>query len=232
MKRIFLTIMSAVVFAASAHAAAPCSFGIKANGVISGVTNVIENAAKGKESKSLNLGGGGGGYFEYAFHDIVGAGVDIAYAGGVVARAVPKGEKDDKNETSLTQHTLRVLLPYISITPLGREDKEEIGILFINLGLQHDIRLSAKRTVKNAGTEAPEDKKYKDDGVNFWGLGIGGALGYEFPFSLTLEVRGGYEFSDYFTEKLENRTKGNDKKSSSLWNAGLAVGYNFASLIE
>ncbi len=232
MKRIFLTIMSAVVVATSAYAENQMSFGLKGNGVISGVTKVAENAAQGKESKFLNLGAGGGGYFEYAFHDIVGAGVDIAYAGGVVASAVPKGAKDDKNETSLTQQTLRVLLPYVSITPLGREDKEEIGILFINVGLQHDIRLSAKKTVKKNGTEEPVDKNYEKDGVKSWGLGVGGAIGYEFPFSLTLEIRGGVEFTDYFTDKLRNRTQGKNKKSSNLWNAGMAVGYNLASLME
>merc|ERR1712136_610524 len=196
-------VASVVAFAAITYAVEPMSFGLKGNGVVSNLGNVTENASKGKESKGVfsNLGGGIGGYFEYAFHDMVGAGVDVAYAGGIVATTAQKGARDDKNDTSFTQHAVRVLLPYVSITPLGREDKEEIGILYINVGLQHDIRLAAKKTDKIVGKEQPVSENYKKDGVNFWGLGVGGAIGYEFPFSLTLEFRSGFEFTDYFTKK-------------------------------
>ncbi len=230
MKRIFLTIIGAVVCTASAYAeVSPLSFGVKGSGVVSNVSEIAKNASQGEEGKGMikNLGAGFGGYFEYAFHDMVGVGVDLAYAGGIVGKTAIKGAKDDKNDTSFTQHAVRILLPYVSITPLGREDREEIGVMYINVGLQHDIRLAANKTEKQKA-----DEPYAKEGVNFWGFGIGGAIGYEFPFNLTLEVKGGYEFTDYFTEKLKGRTTGNDKKSSNLSNVGLAVGYNFATLLE
>ncbi len=48
MKRIFLTVMSAVVFSTSAHAIEPFSFGLKGNAVVSNLTEMATNVSKEK----------------------------------------------------------------------------------------------------------------------------------------------------------------------------------------
>lgn len=232
MKRIIMTVANVVAFAAITHAVEPLSFGVKVGAGANIMRNVLERIGSPTskfETTPFNMGFNAHLYGEYAFHDMVGGGLKAGYAGGSLTGVRPKNAKNDDNTVKVNQHSVDIA-PYVAIYPLGREDKEEIGIMFVNLGGKVTLPLSTKMSGKSGGKELSEaQSKFGDKEVKGFGMGAFLAVGYEFSFGLTVEGGASYMFTDTFTEEYY---KANKDKSCNVFNGGLALGYNFATLME
>jgi len=235
MKRLFLALTSAllIVINTSTYAVQPYAFGIKAGFVNSNLTNFLKGKEvngneKTQDDKFYNPGVIGSLYGEYAFHDNVGAGLEAGYFFGVADSWKSKEDKkeekkdekkeekkeekkDDKKETYRNLNFQAVKIsPYVAIYPLGREDKEEMGILSININGDVYLPISAKWSGKQDGNDLKDaEKEIKKEKLAAFGLGAGAAVSYEFPFGLIAELKGGYAFTDFW--KKEEKKAG-DKK--------------------
>lgn len=234
MKRVILALAGAFIVTTNAFAAEPYSFGIKVGGMNNNLTNFAKKLTDQKD-EYLNPAIAASLYGEYAFHEMVGAELEAGYIFGKVDgyKATTNG---DKNYRSLNVQMMKTSLG-LKIYPMGREDKEDIGILSARIGGDLYVPFSAEWSGKTSGNDlSADDKKInKEDELNSIGIGAGLVIGYEFPFGLLAELNGGMVFTDFFKEDSNiktgtlNLTK--DVKNN-LWNWGLAVGYNIATLME
>jgi hypothetical protein len=243
-KRLILATIGAFVLTTSTYAVEPYAFGIKGNFVHSKLTNFLKGVGRSdEEAKTLkdvffNPGGIFSLYGEYAFHEMIGAGLEAGYFFGRVGRYDVTDKRE--NYTSIVLQSI-TLSPYLAIYPFGRDQKEEIGIMYVNIGPDMYIPVTAKaggqENGKNISNEESE-KRLKKDGVKKFGIGARLAVGYEFSFGMTAELKGGYAFTDFFDkekkdpEKTGKLVEGKKDANSQLWNLGVAFGYNLATLLE
>lgn len=234
MKRVILALAGAFIMTTSAHAVEPYAFGIKVGGVNNNLTNFIKGVSTDNDNNFFNPGIVGSLYGEYAFHDNVGAELEAGYVFGKADSY--KAKKDgDKNYKNLNVQMIKASLG-VKVYPMGREDKEDMGILSARVAVDGYLPLVAKWAGKTADKDDTE-KDVKSD-LNSFGIGAGLVVGYELPFGLLAELNGGMVFTDFFKEDSAFRKDAKnlnitDKDTkNNLWNFGLALGYNFATLLE
>lgn len=225
MKKTALAIISALSICAHSLQAQDnaFSFGVRGGLVNSGILGLDEATKPFSGNNTIinpwvNLGL----YGEYAFHDNVGAGLDIFYTakrGGFVS----KQNKD--NNYTIAIHQISAM-PMVKFYPLGREEDE--GVLSIHVGGIFSFPMMASGQEKNKDSQSI-------DGANLSiGMGLSGGGDYEFPFGLLIGLRGGYDFTSVFKEDavFKTQTLGIPKdKGNPAWHANLQVGYNFAKLL-
>jgi len=234
MKRVILALAGAFIITTSAYAAEPYSFGIKLGGVNNNLTSFTKGLTT-QDDNFLNPGIVGSVYGEYAFHDMLGAELEAGYVFGKADSFKAKTEAD-KNYRNLNVQLVKASLG-IKVYPMGREDKEEMGIMSARIGGDFYLPVSAEWSGKKGGSDlAATEKEIKKDELNSFGMGAGLVVGYEFPFGLIAELNGGYVFTDFFKEDGKAKKdvleiKDKDTKNN-LWNFGLSVGYNLATLME
>lgn len=234
MKRAILALAGAFIITTSAYAVEPYAFGIKVGGVNTNLTNFTKKLPNQKDNY-FNPGMVASIYGEYAFHDMVGAELEAGYFFGKADshQAKTGGDKDYRD---LNVQMMKTSLG-IKVYPMGREDKEDMGILSARIGGDFYLPISAKWSGKTAGNDlADAEKEIKKEDLNSFGIGAGLVVGYEFPFGLLAELNGGMVFTDFFKEEgdvKKNTLKLVDKDTkNNLWNYGLSIGYNFATLME
>ena len=109
---------------------------------------------------------------------------------------------------------------------MGREKEE--GILSIHIGPEFSLPLMA------SGKKGQEDAKDIKEGINAFGLGAVGGVGYEFPFGLLVELRASFRFMDVLKKddnlKRQELDIAQDKGTKS-WYGNASLGYNLANLL-
>ncbi len=206
----------------------PLSVGVKGGLFTPYFTNL--DKAKGSwgsasEANPFNLSYNVGLFGEYAFHDYVGVGLDALYARNTV-QVNKKGDGKTNIETTIHQANVGLMAKFY---PMGRDIDE--GVLNIHVGPEFIIPFLASYTDsgKNA-TDIPGDQLNK---FNMGGL-LG--VGYDFPFGLLVELRGGYAFlNDVFTDNSAFKTstlKVDKAEKLNPFYGNLSVGYNFMRLLE
>jgi hypothetical protein len=233
MKRIFFALgcASSLWLGTSSYAADPLSFGIKVgaiNTTMSGLTEAKAPLGGGDvEINFFNLGFLVGGYGEYAFHDMVGGGLNVNFTMGPLGSFSEKGKKD----TTYTISGQRINIQAGPVIyPMGMENSED-GILRINVGL--NMAFTAGQLEGKKGSEKATPTVAKD--LNGFGVGAYGGVGYELPMGLLFDLSTTYEFTDLFEKNSEFKktTLGiGEKTATGLWSIGLGTGFNFGVLLE
>jgi hypothetical protein len=232
MKKIGLALASAFLIVAISNVKAqemPLSFGIKGgflNGNFTGLDKGKGSWASDSESPMFNPSFNVGAFGEYAFHDYVGAGLDVTY--GMINDGIHQ-KGNDKKKVSLNIQQLSII-PMVKFYPMGRDIDE--CILNVHVGPEIILPLTA-----NAEIDDKEDKKFKKDEINSFNIAACGGVGYEFPVGILLEARGSYGFMDVFTDKSNFKTTNEGlqlPKDTAVmpWYLNLSLGYNFARLLE
>jgi hypothetical protein len=219
-----------VGFAAQAQEM-PFGFGIKA-GYLNPALTGLKGATLGTKggtvdvdlfNPSFNVGLFG----EYAFHDYVGAGLETYYA--------LTGARLSKSENTKEYMTIRIhqasIIPMLKVYPMGRNIDEMI----FNIHLGPEVLIPFKASYKYNDKDAADDINKKDlSTINVAGFG---GFGVEFPFGLLVELRGSYGFMSTFKKEKDNAfrkdvLKVKEDSNQNAWYANLALGYNFARLLE
>jgi hypothetical protein len=231
MKRIILALFGAfTMLGANSYGIEPYEFGIKVSGVNSMMCG-LDKAKKPFEGEPdvklfFNLGGVGSLYGEYAFNDNVGIGLEAGYFYGRVGSFTKKGNDKDIYKIDLQKVNGYLAFKYY---PMGRED--ENGILKIHVGPDFSIPVAAEHK-KNDGNGEKIDRNE----LAPFGVGAKGGIGYQFPFGLELDARFSFGFTNLFKDdsKFKKETLGitDEKDKTNLMSANIAVGYNFAVLLE
>jgi Outer membrane protein beta-barrel domain len=238
----------------------PWSFGAKIGIVTSWLTGLKDLTPKSVDGKDTNaetsseLFGGAGLTASYAFHENVGVGMEILYAGlgGSldVSKKLPneakKEEKDANKPVKTKIYSHNIVVPVmLKWFPMGCDPEE--GVLTVDIGAQLVMPLGGgiKKSKTSSSPAGDKDdtletvagfKQSKQ--INAYTVsGIAG-VSYEFPESgLSLEGRYHYGFMNFFksdddskTWRNENISAGKDKNVSNTY-ATIAVGYNFARLM-
>jgi hypothetical protein len=243
----------------------PWSFGVKAGGSMSWLSGLekLAPAKIGTQDKINKASGGlmlaGGLTAGYAFHENVGVGLEVLYAGlggeletsnKLANDATDEQKKANKPiKTQIYSHNL-VVPVMLKLFPMGCDPDE--GILTVELGPQFVFPFSvsvqkSKMDNKGVATDGLEEWKDADDNDKAFDksgqvkpMTIDGVvgIGYEFPeIGLTLEGRYHYGFMDFFKSDSEAKKYRKDKmnfeenKNVSNQYASLSVGYNFARLL-
>ena len=241
----------------------PWSFGAKVGGSMSWLRGLDEMIAPAKvlgfdvkhdaSGRFMFTGGLTAGY---AFHENVGVGVEVLYAGlgGQLASSLkladnaPQALKDANKprKTQLYSHNLAVPV-MLKLFPMGCDPEE--GILTVDLGLQFVFPLAV--SVKTSKVEKGEvkdeleewkdadDKKFdKSAQMNPMTVDVIAGVGYEFPeIGLTIEGRYHFGFMDVLKSDQDAKKYRKDKtpftedKNVRNHYATLSVGYNFARLL-
>lgn len=224
MKRMVLALASAfTIFANTLQAQdMPLSFGIKAGGVSSMITNLGKSTRVQDGKDALGFGGHGGLFVSYIFHDYVGMSLEAGYVG------LGSSTSKEKEEYAISTHNLSIPL-MVNIYPMGYEPTE--GILDIHLGMQGIFPLMAKAT-KDGDVNKMEDLKH----LRSWEIGAIGGIGYEFDFGLKIEGRYNLGFMNIFGDSDEAKNYKDIKlglkdKSTTNQFANITVGYNLAKLL-
>jgi hypothetical protein len=241
----------------------PWSFGVKAGGSMSwlgGFDKLAEEKVNGSDMNnkaSGNLFLTGGLTAGYAFHENVGVGVEVLYAGlgGELEASKKLGEKATDNEKKNNKpfktkiHSNNIVVPVmLKLFPLGCDPDE--GILTIDLGAQGVFPLSVSVTrskkdkdgVAEEGLEEFKDKASKafDKSKQVSPFTLDGIAGmsYEFPeIGLTVEARYHYGFMNFFKSDDEAKKYRKDEmgfeadKNVNNHYATVSVGYNLARLL-
>lgn len=237
----------------------PWSFGVKAGGSMSWlrgfeeifpakIHNVdTERKASGRIFLTGGLTAG------YAFHDNVGVGIEVLYAGLggelEVSAKLPANAADDAKKankpTTFRMHSHNLVIPVmLKLFPMGCDPDE--GILTVDLGVQAVMPLSVTLEEKGSGDadkfEAIKDNDDKDiekgNLANSFTIdGIAG-ISYEFPeIGLTLEGRYHLGFMNFLKGDADANTYRKDKlsfednKNVKNHYATVSLGYNFARLL-
>ena len=235
-------------------------FGIKAGSSISwldGFKDLAQKKVDGKDftaEVSSRLFLSGGLATSYAFHENLGIGMEVLYAGlGSsldVSEELPadatKADKDANKPVRTEIHSHNLVVPVmLKWFPMGRDPEE--GILTVDLGIQLVMPLSV--SIQRSKAASSSDDKDNDTLEKVAGFEkstqvnaytADGILGvsYEFPETgLSLEGRYHYGFNNFFkgddeakTWRSENLLAEKDKNVSSSY-ATISLGYNFARLM-
>jgi hypothetical protein len=257
--KIALALGGALVFFATTLNAQeqPWSLGVKAGGSMSSLRGLDElyPAKVGKDDVDYKASSrtyfAGGLTAGYAFHENVGVGLEVLYAGlgGELATSnkLPDNASDDAKKANQPKvshiHSHNVVIPVmLKLFPMGCDPDE--GILTVDLGLQAVWPLGVAFEKKGNGDKDKFEAMKDADGkeidkskiVNPLTMGVITGISYEFPeIGLTLEGR--YHFGlvnlfkddakTYRKEKL-NLVDGKNVKDNY---ATVSLGYNFARLL-
>jgi Outer membrane protein beta-barrel domain len=238
----------------------PWSFGVKAGGSMSylkGLDKLLPekiggNSVEHKSSARIFLTGGltAG----YAFHDNVGVGIEVLYAGlggdletsaKLPPNATDAQKKDNKPGTSRVYSHNLVVPVMLKLFPMGCDPDE--GILTVDLGAQAVMPLSVSFETKGSGDKDKFEamKGFKDGkeidkskSVNPFTIDAFAGASYEFP-EIGLMVEGRYHlgFMDFFKSDDEAKTYRKDNlgtekdKNVSNHYFTLSLGYNLARLL-
>jgi Outer membrane protein beta-barrel domain len=237
----------------------PWSFGVKAGGSMSylrGLDKLCPEKMNGKSMEYKSSGRiflTGGLTAGYAFHDNVGVGIEVLYAGlggdleasaKLPANATDAEKKANKSVT-LRVHSHNLVVPVmLKLFPMGCDSDE--GILTVDLGAQAVMPLSVSFEEKMSG-DKDQFKAFKDKGgkeidksknVNPFTIDAFAGVSYEFPeIGLMLEGRYHLGFMDFFksddeakTYRKDNLAMEKDKNVSNHYFT-LSLGYNLARLL-
>ena len=233
MKKTILAIGSALMISAAANAQEqPLSLGIKASGSMSWLQGLADKKLNGKEGEtSPRLFAGGGLTMGYAFHENVGVGIEVLYAG--LGNEIK--EKGGDEVYRINSHNLAIPL-MVKLYPMGYDPEE--GVLDIHLGVQGELPLAMDvEKGKKDSLTADSDFK-KDEHCSPFTMSAIAGVGYELP-EMGLTVEGRYHFG--FMDSLTSDDKGKDykkkaglKEEDTLANqqVTVSVGYNFAGLLD
>lgn len=235
----------------------PWSFGVKGGASMSWLRGLDELKPTKINNKDVNheasgrIFASGGLTAGYAFHENVGVGLELLYAGlgGELKTSEKTASTTNKNADKpdkLRIHSHNIVVPVmLKLFPMGCDPDE--GILTVDLGVQGvlPISVSVERSKSKKDTEELEEfKDSKKKGfdksaqVSPFTVDAIAGVGYEFPeIGLTLEGRYHFGFMNFF--KSENEAKDyrakemkleKDKNLSGHY-ATLSLGYNFARLL-
>lgn len=223
MKVIKKTLVAGILACSALNAQAEVeaiSYGIKAAYSASFVSPNDDAKFKGGSTMDARLFGNqffaGSLYFEYAFNDYIGLGLEAGYMrqGGVLTAkeaaatttpATPAGQETtttpatDKSSITMTTHGVLVPLS-LYVYPLGRE--EGAGILKVFTGMSFYLPVGEPTFVEKGTDDKDLEKTALTDAQKtaqkseFPGIDIGvhGGMAYEFPIGLSIEAKWGYGF--------------------------------------
>lgn len=225
----------------------PWSFGVKAGGSLSylrGLDELFPKKHNGKDWEYKTSGRfflTGGLTAGYAFHDNVGVGIEVLYAGlggdlEMSAKLPDSATADQKKANKpLTSrvHSHNLVVPVmLKLFPMGCDSDE--GILTVDLGAQAVMPLSVSFETKGSGDKEIDKSK----NVNPFTIDAVAGASYEFPeIGLMLELRYHLGFMDFFKNDDEAKTYRKDKlnmekdKNVSNHYFTLSLGYNLARLL-
>ena len=259
--KIALALGGALVFFATTLNAQeqPWSFGVKAGASMSwlGGLNELYPAKVGEDNFDYKASSrtyfAGGLTAGYAFHENVGVGLELLYAGlgGELATSnkLPDNASDDAKKANKPKasriHSHNVVIPVmVKLFPMGCDPDE--GILTVDLGFQAVWPLGVAFEKKGNGDkdkfEALKDtsgnKIDESKIVNLLTMGAIAGISYEFPeIGLTLEGRYHFGLGNLFKDDVDAKTyrKNNlgsvDSKNVQDNYATVSLGYNFARLL-
>lgn len=259
--KIALALGGALVFFANTLNAQeqPWSFGVKSGVSTSWLRGLDElyPAKVGKDNFDYKASGrihfAGGLTAGYAFHENVGVGLEVLYAGlggeletlKELSSTASDADKKANKPGVLRIHSDSILVPVmVKLFPMGCDPDE--GILTVDLGLQAVMPLHVAFEKKGSGDKDKfeaikdtSDKKIdKSKIVNPWTVGVIAGIGYEFPeIGLTLEGRYHFGFVNFFKDDADANTyrKDNlgsvDSKNVKDNYVTVSLGYNFARLL-
>ena len=241
-KKVTLALGSALMlFATTLNAQEqPWSFGVKGGAGMSWLYGLGDKEfGSNKSDGSYKFGAVAGITAGYAFHENVGVGLEVLYAGlGGEAKEKLQNNSDNNAKAekfSVRTHNLVVPL-MVKLFPMGYDPEE--GVLDIHLGGQVEFPLSA--TVEKSNSDDKDklekDTDFKKEYLNPATFSFIGGIGYEFPeIGLTLEARYAFGFMDILKNKDEAKTykenSGLEDKSLKNHSLTLSLGYNFAGLL-
>jgi hypothetical protein len=261
-KKTALALGSALIFFATTLNAQEQQwiFGVKTGSSMSWLRGLDElYPAKNKEKKGITYKASGilfptvGFTAECAFHENVGVGLELLYAGlgGELGKseklsgtATAEGGGNSKLETVRIRSYNLVIPVTVKLFPMGCDPDE--GILTVDLGAQAVIPLSVAFEKKGSGDKDKfeavrdiDDKEIdKSKNVNRFTIGAIAGIGYEFPeIGLILEGRYHLGLMNFFKNDAEAKTYRKDKlgmedgKNVTDHYATLSLGYNFARLL-
>ncbi len=236
----------------------PWSFGVKSGASMSWLSGLDKlKPAKSGTQDMINKASGsfmvtGGLTAGYAFHENVGVGLEVLYAGlggeletsnKLANDATDAQKKANKPvKTQIYSHNL-VVPVMLKLFPMGCDPDE--GILTVELGPQFVFPLVVNvKTSKKDKPEELEEFKANDKAFDKSGQvkpvtidGVVG-IGYEFPeIGLSIEGRYHYGFMDFFKSDNEAKKYRKDnlgfEENKNVTNhyASLSLGYNFARLL-
>jgi hypothetical protein len=218
----------------------PWSFGAKVGPSWSWIRGLGDKKfGDGDSDTSGRLAFSGGLTAGYAFHENVGVGLEVLYAGlgGEAKEKLAAGEKNKKAQQFRIRTQNLVIPMMVKFFPMGCDPEE--GILDLHIGLQGEIPLfgvTVEKSTKSDESKLEDDKNFKKEYLAPMTASIIAGVGYEFPeIGLTLESRYSFGFMDILKgeEEAKKYKEENGLKDKELSNQSLTVslGYNFARLL-
>jgi Outer membrane protein beta-barrel domain len=184
----------------------------------------------------------------YAFHENVGVGVEVLYAGLggelEISKKLPAtasdAEKKANKPMGIRMHSHNLVIPVmVKLFPMGCDPDK--GILTVDLGVQAAMPLSTALEGKRNGDKDKFEAKEIDESKIFNPFSMDAifGIGYEFPeIGLTLEGRYNLGLMDLFKNDADAKTYKEDKldgmandKNVKNHYVTLSLGYNFARLL-
>ena len=240
---------------ATQNLSAEMNYGLKAGGSLSYLSG-IEGMQFDKNEKDEKVSSGsrlfftGGAFFNYAFTDNLGVGIEANYMGlgGVGAKKVKdsgtggsdadKNKKKDKYSVKTNNVVMPVTFQYY---PMGHNLED--GIMTLYVGGQPNVAFGM-----NVEYKEEKDKKFEDKFKTGFSFDALAGISYQLSMGLLFDIRYTHGFMSVFkdddetkkykdTRKLTTKKKAGDKGESkplSLKNRcfSLTVGYSLASLMS
>ena len=259
-KKTVLALGSALMlFGTALHAQEqPWSFGVKGGfsmAWLRGLKNMGQDQIGGAQATndtSAKKSFTGGLTAGYAFHENVGVGIEVLYAGlGSTLKTSKKlpsdasdaDKKNNKpNELNIYSHNIAVPV-LVKLFPMGCDPEE--GILTVELGPEFVFPVGVTLKKKESGQEEFKEIKgksnkdiSKDELFNLMTVGAVFGVSYEFPeIGLTLEGRYHWGLMNPLKDDTEAKSLIKDTlvlkedKTVNTRYAAFSVGYNFARLL-
>ena len=236
--------------------AAEMNYGLRTGGSMSYLSGIGDmqfdrNNNEEKVSSGSRLFFTGGAFFNYAFTDNLGVGIEANYMalGGVGERKVKdsgtggsdadKNKKKGKYSVKTTNFAMPVTFQYY---PMGHNLED--GIVTLYVGGQPNVAVGM-----NVEYKEEEDKKFKDEFKTGFSFDALAGISYQLPMGILFDIRYTHSFMSVFNDEEETKkyktkrnlmtknkggNKAEDPKPLSLKNrcVSLTVGYSLASLMS
>lgn len=242
-KKLLLCGMAATM--ATQNLSAEMNYGLKAGGsmsYLSGVKNIFHEDTE-KVSSGSRLFFTGGAFFNYAFTDNVGLGVEVNYMGlGGEGVRKPKDDKDNNNAKCASVKTTNLAMPVtFQYYPMGHSLED--GIFTIYAGGQPNFALGMNVEFKEGDDkEFKKDDEFKKEFKTGFSFDALAGIKYQLSIGLLFDIRYTHGFMSVFNDKDDTKEymKGDvrffdkDRKPLSLKNRcfSFTVGYSLASLMS